>query len=678
MLVLVLGAAGLAPAPAGAASPLNWSAPVTVDHSGQPPSAISCPSESLCVAVDRAGNALTSTDPSAAAPSWASATIDRGRELTSVSCASAAFCVAVDAAGQALASTDPAGGSWTNAGEVDEGGHLTGVACPSASLCVAVDEAGNVLASTHPTRTSWTRVAHAASGLTAVACASASLCVGIDGAGDALASREPTGGAGAWHPRAIDPALAMTAISCSPDGRCVAVDSSGNALSSEDPASEAPTWSSTAIAGGPLGAVSCAASGLCVALDGAGTAHASDDPTAPVPGWSTSAAAAGVTGVSCLRGGFCVAVDAAGAVLTARVAAPGVTTTVPTEVTQTTATMAGTVDPNDAMLDACQFEYGTGASYGQSVPCAGVPAPAGGVQAVAAQLAGLLPNTTYHYRLIAASPVGTNVGADETFTTATSAQTPLVYPNPSITGTPGVGERLECHSGIPFGAAARLSYAWLRDLVAIPGASGSSYVVKGADTGHHLQCQVSATDAGGSATARSAFVTIPVEAVPASVGETFVGRAAFKNGRVSVPVTCSPRASGDCQILLRLTVSETLSGGRIVAVAARPTTPAGRHAAQRLTPSTRRASSAAATLRRVTVTLGSARARLGRGQRRTLTVSLNATGGRLLAGRRRLPVELLVSGTVIGVIEATLAKQPLVLATAAHSASQPHHHARRR
>jgi len=76
-----------------------------------------------------------------------------------------------------------------------------------------------------------------------------------------------------------------------------------------------------------------------------------------------------------------------------------------------------------------------------------------------------------------------------------------------------------------------------------------------------------------------------------------VGKVSFKNGKVSVPVTCSTQASGGCQVMLRLTVLESLSGSRIVAIAAGAT-----H-------STR---VGAASLRHVTVTLASARAHLSR------------------------------------------------------------------
>src|SRR5207245_2229262 len=201
-----------------------------------------------------------------------------------------------------------------------------------------------------------------------------------------------------------------------------------------------------------------------------------------------------------------------GRFLSGRVPAPAVATALPAEVTQTTATLSGVVNPFDATLGACTFEYGTGPGYGQSVPCASPPAPAGGAQVVAAPLAGLAPNATYHYRLLASSLGGSAAGADQTFTTAVSGSVPLVFPHPSIHGTPAVGSRLSCQSGTPAGAA-RLSYAWLRDLIPIPRASSSSYTVTGSDSGHHLQCQVTASDAGGSVTARSAFVTIPVQGV---------------------------------------------------------------------------------------------------------------------------------------------------------------------
>jgi hypothetical protein len=434
------------------------------------------------------------------------------------------------------------------------------------------------------------------------------------------------------------------------------VDDRGDVLASADPGSSAPTWSLTPIdTGESLTGVSCAPSGLCVAVDVRGEALASDDPATPTPAWSEKGVdSQRLAGVSCLSGGLCMAVDTDGRSLTAQVPAPEVTTLRPTEEADSSATLAGVVDPNDAVLGACSFEYAADGAGGLYIPCSVLPAAIGGSQDVSARLSGLSPNTTYHYRVLASSPRGSSAGADEAFTTATSSQVAIVHPNPSITGTPADGQTLTCHAGTPAGSAAQLSYAWLRDLIPIAGAAGSSYAVKGQDTGHHLQCQVTATDGGGSATATSAFVTIPLGGVPASAGETAVGTATFKSGKVSVPITCSTQASGGCEVALRLTAVETLSGGRVVAIAAR---------------AKRSARRSAAILRHLTITLASVRAHLAQGAHMTVSAALDSSARRLLASERHFTSYLYVSGTVIGVIEAQLAQRLVTLSVSSHSAS---------
>ena len=660
MVALTLGAS-LASAPAEAAPSLGWSTPAAFD-SGRTPSAVSCASESLCVAVDREGDAFSTSDPTASNPSWSIAPIDPGESLNAVSCAPGGPCVAVDGRGHAFVSLEPGAFAWSPPASIDAGRALTGVSCPTASLCVAVDEEGDVVTSTSPGSGVWT-VASIDPGhrLRAVSCSSQSLCVVVDDAGNVLSSVNPAGGAAAWHPQRVDSGE-LLAVSCSAAGACVAIDGTGDALGSADPAASAATWNLTPIDGERLTGVSCASSGLCVAVDGHGQARASDDPATATPLWSPSSAdPTALAGVSCLPGGFCMAVDTTGHSVGARVQASAVTTVKPTEVTDASATLAGVVNPNDAVLGACSFEYGTSAAYTQSIPCSVLPAANGGAQSVSAPLSGLAPNTTYHYRVVASSPSGAAVGADEAFTTAVSSRVALVHPNPSITGNPANGQTLTCHPGTPSGTTAQLTYAWLRDLIPIAGVTGSAYTVKGQDSGHHLQCQVTATDGGGSATAKSAFVTIPVGGVPRSAGETAVGKVSFKSGKLSVPVTCSAQASGGCQVALRLTVLESLSGSRVVVIAARSR--GGAHAG-------------AASLRHVTVTLASARAHLSRGAHAILAAALDATGRRLLVARRRFGANASVSGTVIGVIEAQLARQLVTLSASAHSASN--HAAHRR
>jgi hypothetical protein len=677
-LALLLAAA-LAPAPATASPILRWSVLGTFDATGGAPTAVSCASESLCVAVDDKGNVFATSEPTASDPTWRRAEVDPGEALSAVSCAPSGPCVAVDRHGHAFASPDPGFAAWSMTSVPVGGSALTGVSCPTASLCVAVDAEGDVATSTDPIAGAWTLASsHPGHQLTSVSCASPTLCVTVDASGDALASASPTGDAHAWSQLRVDSAEPpeLRAVSCWASGACLAVDRAGDALASADPLATATltgteppsptaTWSSTPIAADSLGGVSCASSGLCVAVDTGGGAHASDDAGGAVPTWSASSPVTQpLAGISCLPGGLCIALDPDGVALAARVPAPEASTHEAIGKGETSATLTGAVNPNDAVLGACTFEYGLGdaaAGYTQSIPCASLPNAIGGVQAVSAPLSGLSPNTAYHFRVTASSPSGTAVGAPESFTTPTSSQVALVHPSPSITGTPANGQRLSCHPGLPAGAAAQLAYAWLRDQIPIQGAIVSTYTVKGQDSGHHLQCQVTATDGGGSATAKSAFVTIPAGGVPMSVGETAVGRASFRNGRLSVPVTCSAQASGGCAVALRLSAVETLSGGRVVAIAARA----------------RRRAHESAALSHRTITLASLRARLAPGAHAALLAPLAAPARRLLASAHSFTAELRVSGTVIGVIEALLAQQPLTL-TAPPSRRASSHAARRR
>jgi hypothetical protein len=97
---------------------------------------------------------------------------------------------------------------------------------------------------------------------------------------------------------------------------------------------------------------------------------------------------------------------------------PAVVTTGPADdVTHANATLTGTVDPNGQAREY-RFEFGTTASYGlQTIPR--TTSAGGDPEAVSAELAGLAPATTYHFRLVADGVAG----ADRTFRTA-AAPTP--------------------------------------------------------------------------------------------------------------------------------------------------------------------------------------------------------------------------------------------------------------
>jgi phosphodiesterase/alkaline phosphatase D-like protein len=95
--------------------------------------------------------------------------------------------------------------------------------------------------------------------------------------------------------------------------------------------------------------------------------------------------------------------------------APTVGTGSASSVGATTATLHGSVDPN-GQSTSWHFDYGTSTAYGASTPSRGAGSGTSSTN-VSETLSGLVPGTTYHYRLVAANAAGTTAGADRTFTT---------------------------------------------------------------------------------------------------------------------------------------------------------------------------------------------------------------------------------------------------------------------
>jgi hypothetical protein len=211
-------------------------------------SAISCPSASLCVAIDAQGDVITSTNPTGDGEAWTATLVDSAQAyyagvtgMDAISCPMASLCVGVDYAGNVVVSTNPTGGAtaWTVLHL--HMGHLAAVSCPDANLCVATDEAGDVIVSTDPTGggSAWKRVADVggidqldASGvadLGVMSCSSAHQCVTASD-NYMLVSDDPTGGASAWQAIDVNPNASLNAVSCPSDGLCVAVDGYGDVL----------------------------------------------------------------------------------------------------------------------------------------------------------------------------------------------------------------------------------------------------------------------------------------------------------------------------------------------------------------------------------------------------------------------------------------------------------------
>ena len=91
---------------------------------------------------------------------------------------------------------------------------------------------------------------------------------------------------------------------------------------------------------------------------------------------------------------------------------------------QTTATVSGSVNPEGARASV-SFQFGTTTAYGQST-APQTTGPDNAADTFSAALTGLPAGTTVHYRAIAVSDFGTQVGADQTLTTQSTPPPPPV------------------------------------------------------------------------------------------------------------------------------------------------------------------------------------------------------------------------------------------------------------
>jgi hypothetical protein len=105
------------------------------------------------------------------------------------------------------------------------------------------------------------------------------------------------------------------------------------------------------------------------------------------------------------------------------VAPPVATTNTAGNITSSSATLNGTVNPN-GLTTTVHFQYGTTTHYGFTT---GNRSYTGNTtQSVSANITGLTLNTTYHFRLVGTNNGGTSYGDDRTFRTFTATGPPVV------------------------------------------------------------------------------------------------------------------------------------------------------------------------------------------------------------------------------------------------------------
>jgi hypothetical protein len=179
-----------------------------------------------------------------------------------------------------------------------------------------------------------------------------------------------------------------------------------------------------------------------------------------------------------------------------------------TDVTQTSATLQARVTPDGNNVTSCEFEYGTGTSYGKAVSCRSLPGSGDAPVLVAAAVAGLSPSTAYHFRVATNSSKGTLDGPDVEFTTSR-----VTLPSVETKGAGDVGEssatifasvnpRGGTVSKCTFEYGTSTSYGSSASCSALPGSGSSPVTVStplaglAANTEYHYR--ISATNSSGT------------------------------------------------------------------------------------------------------------------------------------------------------------------------------------
>jgi alpha-tubulin suppressor-like RCC1 family protein len=204
-------------------------------------------------------------------------------------------------------------------------------------------------------------------------------------------------------------------------------------------------------------------------------------------------------------------------------------------VTQGSATVSATVNPNGATVSECKFEYGTTTAYGSSVPCSSSPGLGTKPVAVSASLTGLAANTTYHFRISATNADGTSEASDATFATlpdppavATEGASAVTLTSAILNAT--VNPRGATVSECKFEYGTTAAYGSSVPCSALPGYSESAVSVLesltglAANTTYHFR--ISATNiAGTSKGSDETLTTLPdaptvATGAPSSIAQT--------------------------------------------------------------------------------------------------------------------------------------------------------------
>jgi trimeric autotransporter adhesin len=209
--------------------------------------------------------------------------------------------------------------------------------------------------------------------------------------------------------------------------------------------------------------------------------------------------------------------------------APTVTTTAATGASVTTATLNGTVNPNGSATKA-NFLWGTTTAYGNFTDVVSLSA-GDSAEAIVANLAGLTPNQTYHFRLVATNSNGTTLGTDVTFMTSdtppsapsavTAAATDVTATTATLNGSVNPNR---AETTVRFQYGLNISYDRETAEITLPAGNGvvpltAALTGLAPNTTYHFRI-IGINSVGTSPGADFTFTTPPSETPPASATTT--------------------------------------------------------------------------------------------------------------------------------------------------------------
>ncbi|MGH2834002.1 MAG: carboxypeptidase regulatory-like domain-containing protein [Solirubrobacteraceae bacterium] len=175
----------------------------------------------------------------------------------------------------------------------------------------------------------------------------------------------------------------------------------------------------------------------------------------------------------------------------------------------------------------------------------------------------------YYQSIVSVSAPGTTPGINGSLMEGAPTK-PANTVVPTITQAVNTGsETLTCSTGSWSHNPTSLSYRWLRNGSAIAGQAANTYITQSTDAGTGIACEVTASNAAGSAASTSSVVQIPKP----TPGVAKFKSASVKGSTVSVTLRCTGASacSGTVKIIVRVmslhgkhkkTTSVTIGSGK--------------------------------------------------------------------------------------------------------------------